>query len=367
MNLHQRKLVLSNRIAGLIAAAATLVCLPSHADDVVVSFTNAAAIPIYDYYPATASTSTIAVSPLPGGLQSVTVSLYGLSDANTSPIELLLQSPSGQGLDLMYGGGSGRATGINLTFDDNGGYFGSGALTSGTYAPSGGGFPYDFGQNPLYGLTTTSALAGFVGPSPVGTWTLSEWYGGFAGSDGTIAGGWSISFTVYQGAPTVTTLPAFNIGASNATLSGVVVPNDFVTSNYFQYGFTTNYGQFSATNTLSADLVDPQTNSVVVSVPPGSTIHYQSVAQNSAGTNYGGDLTFVTPVSQIFVNASVTNLSTLLLTVNGNIGSNYVVLGSTNLGTAWVPIVTNTLTNSAQPIYVVSETNNLQFFEVQQQ
>ena len=50
---------------------------------------------------------------------------------------------------------------------------------------------------------------------------------------------------------------------------------------FIQYGLTTNDDQFSATNTLSADLVDPQTKSFVAAVPPGTTIHYQAVAENS--------------------------------------------------------------------------------------
>ena len=57
------------------------------------------------------------------------------------------------------------------------------------------------------------------------------------------------------------------------------------------------------------------------------------------------------------------NLTTLLLTVNGNVGSNYVVLSSANLGSVWTPIVTNTLTNSTQPIYVAPMTDTLEFFK----
>ncbi len=351
-------------IIGLSAAVALLASPLAHAGNVAFTYNNTAAIPIYDYYPPNPSVSTINVPAFSGILQSITVSVYGLYDAQTPSIELLLQSPAGQGLDLMYEAGNGFATNVNLMIADYGSPFPNGSLVSGTYRPSAVNYTV---FSPLYGSNTINTLSGFVGSATTGTWTLSEYYSGYAGSDGNISGGWTITFNVFEDAPAVTTLAAPSITASNAALSEVVTPNGLSTMEYFEYGVTTNYGQFTATNTLSADLVDPQTNTVVVAVPPGTTIHYQAVAQNSLGTNYGGDLTFVTPVSQIFVSASLANLSTLLLTVNGNVGSNYVVLGSTNLAAAWTPIVTNTLTNSTQPIYVVPTTNTLEFFKVQQQ
>ena len=118
----------------------------------------------------------------------------------------------------MYLAGSGLVTNVNLTFADGASAFGSSTLVSGTYRPSASNFPYDFGQNPLYGLNTISTLSGFVGSPTTGTWTLSEWYGGFAGSDGNISNGWTVTFTILQSAPTVTTLAASNVTASSAKL-----------------------------------------------------------------------------------------------------------------------------------------------------
>jgi hypothetical protein len=351
----------------LAAAVAIIVPLTSPVS-LAATYSNPTAIPIIDGGAST-STSTITVTNNPGQLQSLTVTVYGLSDVATDGIELLLQGPSGQGIDLMSGVGNGGASGVSIAFSDSGSVFGS-QVTSGAFKPSGSGGPSGSGFpefSPFYGEDTTNVLAGFIGTPLAGTWTLSAYYYGFAGANGNISGGWSLTLNINQSAPTVTNLPASNVTASNATLSEIVVPNGSATLDYFQYGATTNYGEFSTTNTISGDLGDPATNSVVVTAPPGTTIHYQAVAQNSLGTTYGNDLTFVTPVSQILVAASLTNLNTLLLTVNGNVGSNYVVLGSTNLAAAWTPIVTNTLTNSLQPIYIVPATNSLDFFKVQQQ
>ena len=366
MNLHHRKPLATGLLARSLAVCLVLaLALPLATRAATVSYTNTTAIPIFDGFPANPSTSTINVPALPGGLQSLTVTAFGVTYPSSSGIELLLQGPSGQGINLMCFAGSGAATNINITFADSGSAFGGGQLTTGSYQPTGSSYP---SYSPFFQENTTNVLAGFIGATLSGTWTLSEYYADFAGNDGSIAGGWSLTFNVVQTTPTVATLPATNITAGNATLSEVVIPNGATTSEYFQYGTTVSYGQFTGTNTISTDLSDPQTNSVVATVPPGSIIHFRAVAQNSFGTVFGTDRTFTTPVSQILVGASLTNLTTLLLTVNGNIGSNYIVLGSTNLSSPanWTPIVTNTLTNSLQPIYVAPATNSMQFFEVEQ-
>jgi len=53
-------------------------------------------------------------------------------------------------------------------------------------------------------------------------------------------------------APTVTTLPASGVTATNATLSGTVNPNGLVTTAYFQYGLDTNYGDIGDFTVLPA-------------------------------------------------------------------------------------------------------------------
>ena len=94
----------------------------------------------------------------------------------------------------------------------------------------------------------------------------------------------------------MTTLAAVNITPTNATLNALVNPNGADTDVYFQWGATTNYGNYTATNTLTASL------NTRASGGPGhwrfaahSTNHFRAVAVNSAGTTYGADLTLITP------------------------------------------------------------------------
>src|SRR5262249_1007685 len=51
-----------------------------------------------------------------------------------------------------------------------------------------------------------------------------------------------VTFTSGAAAPTPTTLTASGITATNATMNGTVNPNGSVTTAYFRYGLTTNYG-----------------------------------------------------------------------------------------------------------------------------
>ena len=99
-------------------------------------------------------------------------------------------------------------------------------------------------------------------------------------------------------APAVTTQPATGVGSADATLNATVNPDLSATTVYFEYGLTTAYGNYSGSATLSSDLVDAQTVALAITgLPPGAVIHFQAVAQNSSGTSFGGDLTFVTPAA----------------------------------------------------------------------
>jgi hypothetical protein len=338
----------------------------------VLSFTNATPIIINDG-DANGSPfpSTIQVPALPGALQSVTVTLYGLTTPNTGPIEILLAGPaaSGQALELMRNEGSGAASGATITLADSAAPFSSGTITTGTYQPSGNASASYFSDFPQD--VTTNQLAGFIGTTLEGTWSLYEFYGNYvnAAGDGSFSGGWSLTFTLMSAAPSVTTLAASALTPTNATLNASVDPNLGATTVYFQYGPTAAYGSFSATNILASDLVDAQAVALAITgLPPGTTNHFQAVAQNSAGTSLGGDLTFVTPAAQSStppaLDASLTNGGNLLLTLYGTPGSNYVILYTSSLSppVTWTVLTNLTLTNSVQFINPGLPANQAKFF-----
>jgi len=108
----------------------------------------------------------------------------------------------------------------------------------------------------------------------------------------------------------------------------------------------------------------------ITGLPPGTTIHFQAVAQNSGGTSLGGDSTFTTPAlsppSPVLV-ASFTNGATLVLTLSGNPGSNYTIVSATSLSAPilWTTFTNLLLTNAVQVINPGPLTNQMEFFAVE--
>ena len=88
---------------------------------VVLSFTNPAPITISNgFSDSSPFPSSIQVPALPGTLQNVTVTLFGLSDVQSYSIEILLTGPTGQGVDLMSEAGDGLVTNATVTIADAG-------------------------------------------------------------------------------------------------------------------------------------------------------------------------------------------------------------------------------------------------------
>lgn len=96
--------------------------------------------------------------------------------------------------------------------------------------------------------------------------------------------------------PAVTTLSATGIAGTAATLNGNVTPKGAVTSYFFEYGLTTNYGNVTTMGTLPADNNVHAVSNVINGLLSGAVYHFSLVATNSQGTNSGGDMTFLTPM-----------------------------------------------------------------------
>jgi T5SS/PEP-CTERM-associated repeat protein len=96
-------------------------------------------------------------------------------------------------------------------------------------------------------------------------------------------------FTVVP--PSVQTLPAGSIGQTDATLNGVANPNGGHTTTWFEFGFTTNYGNVTPPQLLGDGAID--TNfAIPASVIPGVAYHFRAVASNSLGVTFGADQSF---------------------------------------------------------------------------
>jgi len=99
--------------------------------------------------------------------------------------------------------------------------------------------------------------------------------------------------------PTATTEAAAPVTWDFAILRGVSNPNELETTVYFEYGVDATYGTVSPMYNIfggGADVDVPFTTSEQI---PDTMYHYRFVAFNSAGTNYGNDVVFTTPVSPV--------------------------------------------------------------------
>jgi subtilisin-like proprotein convertase family protein len=144
--------------------------------------------------------STINVAGLPTSLGYITVTLNNLSHTWASDLNVLLVSPTGQRILLMANTNgndtvSGGADNVTLTFVPDATFqlpstatpVVSGVYSCTAYAPPAG---LPGGPAGPYG----TSLAPLIGTNPNGAWSLYV-YDDFAASDnGSIAGGWSITF-----------------------------------------------------------------------------------------------------------------------------------------------------------------------------
>jgi len=177
-------------------------------------------------------------------------------------------------------------------------------------------------------------------------------------------------------APVVDTVAASGITFTNATLNGTIVPGSNSASYYFEWGLTTNYGNYTTTNTLTNNGTGGQpVSAMIANLFPASDYHFQLVAGNSAGTGYGGDLTADTPLSPAFVvtlpATGVTNTTaTLNATVNPENSPTevYFQWGSTsNNGNATTPVnLTTNLTNTQTISATISnlQSGTIYYFQV---
>jgi hypothetical protein len=135
-----------------------------------------------------------------------------------------------------------------------------------------------------------------------------------------------LSFTTAaapQPPPTVQTLAASGVTTNFGIMNGTVNPNGAETHSYFEYGTTTAYANVGAVSD------DGYGNSAIplqygiANAIPNTTYHYQIVAYNSGGTNYGGDVSFTTAtIPPTVVTYAATSVTANTAVLNGNVNPN---------------------------------------------
>jgi phosphodiesterase/alkaline phosphatase D-like protein len=140
-------------------------------------------------------------------------------------------------------------------------------------------------------------------------------------SIGTTYGSDMTFFTTSTG-PTATTLAASNIGTTNATLNGLVNANNNSTTVTFQIGTNTNYGRtVTASQSPVSGSADTAVSINVTGLVNNTTYHFRVVAENSSGTAYGADMTFLSGFSGLptVTTAPVTKITFHTAKSGGNV------------------------------------------------
>jgi hypothetical protein len=158
-------------------------------------------------------------------------------------------------------------------------------------------------------------------------------------------------------APEATTQAATNIKASEVTLNGTVNPSGLATAYRFEYGKTTSYGtNVPVPNESVGSGTEAVAKSKTISgLLPGVTYHYRIVAENSEGTTFGKDTTFVPSIGAALSAIAVTEPFNGSAESISNFSTKWSVLGWATGGTpkgestttGWRPVAAYPTVNGA--------------------
>jgi hypothetical protein len=287
--------VTTNAATGVSSSAATL--------NGSVNPNGRATTYFFDYGKDTNYGSKTAVTNAGSASSPVTVSaaIAGLQAGQTYHFRLEATSDAGTtlGNDLSFAATASTATtapavttkaATNLTS--------SSARLNGSVNPNSLATTYyfEYGTSTSYGSKTAAASAG----SGKGNVSVSATVTGIgagvyhfrlvaSSSAGTTYGS-DLSFGS-AGPPVVLTGSAQGASTSGVTLTGSVNPQGNATTWWFEYGTTTSYGSKTAAKSAGSGTVATGVSAAITNLTAGTTYHYRLVAQSSAGTTRGSDVT----------------------------------------------------------------------------
>ena len=94
--------------------------------------------------------------------------------------------------------------------------------------------------------------------------------------------------------PSAATLSAVLVTSNTATLTGTATPVLTNTLYWFEYGYGTNYGLTTPTNTLATSTNPASLGATITGLYALYPYHFQLLVSDSDGLQYGGDQTFTT-------------------------------------------------------------------------
>jgi hypothetical protein len=204
----------------------------------------------------------------------------------------------------------------------------SSARLNGTVNPNGLATTYyfDYGPSPSYGSKTAVASAGSgkgnsnVSATVTGVGTGIYHFRLVATSSAGTTFGSDLTFGS-AGPPVVLTGSAQGASTSGATLTGSVNPGGNPTTWWFEYGPTTTYGTKTPAKSAGSGTAATGVSAAIPKLTAGTTYHYRLVAQSSAGTTNGSDVTFTTIAATSLQSSTGQVVYGALATISGTIAT----------------------------------------------
>ncbi len=212
--------------------------------------------------------SNISITGLAGMVTDINVSLYGITHTLPDDLDVLLVGPAGQKVILMSDvGGNGDITGVNLVLDDEA----ANSLPNNTKLASGSFKPTNFGSDDTFSSPAPagpygSLLSTFQATSPNGTWGLYV-LDDAANNSGSFSGGWGLTFTLSNSAPT---------NPANVALATI---DEDITA-------ISNTGSSIASIVLNSGSSDPDGNALGIAVTSTDNSHGQWQYSSNGGNSW---------------------------------------------------------------------------------
>jgi hypothetical protein len=123
-------------------------------------------------------------------------------------------------------------------------------------------------------------------------------------------------------APAATTGPTTAVGASTATVTGIVNPGGKATTWRVEYGTSTTYGSTTSSMSAGSGSSDVDVSANLTGLKAGTTYHYRIAATNADGTSHGNDAVFTTLTPPDAVTGTASSVTTSSATLNGTVDAN---------------------------------------------
>jgi hypothetical protein len=247
---------------------------------------------------------------------TVSAAVTGLQAGQTYHFRLEATSDAGTSLgnDMSFAATASTGTAPTATTKAATNLTSTSAQLNGSVNPNGLATTYyfEYGTSPSYGSKTAAANAGAgkgsesVSATATGIGAGVYHFRLVASSSAGTTYGSDLTFGS-AGPPVVLTGSAQGASTSGVTLTGSVNPQGNAATWWFEYGLTTSYGSKTAAKSAGSGSAATGVSAAITMLTAGTAYHYRLVAQSSAGTTRGSDVTFST-IAAISLQASTTQV-----------------------------------------------------------